>query len=190
MSRLEELWAKVDAFVARVDALHPGELACGPGCDDCCQQRLSVTGVEAARIVSALAAMDALEREEIARRASIAPESACAALDENGRCGIYAVRPLVCRSHGVPIRYVQDDAPDRRHLPLVDACFKNFVGCDLTSIDRGSVLDQVTLSTLLSAVDAADADETRRPRGERFELEQLLSGLAPRAIPRREDTSD
>jgi hypothetical protein len=178
VSRLLELSAKVDAFGARVASRYPGELACGPGCDDCCNRRLSVTGVEAALIREALARLDAPARAAIARRAASAPASVCAALDAERCCSIYAVRPLVCRSHGVPIRFEPDErsAPSgqRSRLPIIDACSKNFVGRDLALLDPDSVMNQATLSTLLAAIDAAHADETARPRGQRFELLALL----------------
>jgi hypothetical protein len=107
----------------------------------------------------------------------------CAALDPDGRCGIYAFRPLVCRSHGLPLRFpgdsdgapVSNGAPGRRSLPVLDACAKNFTERELASIDADCVLDQATLSTLLAAVDAAHAAETGRARGERFDLAELLA---------------
>jgi hypothetical protein len=85
------------------------------------------------------------------------------------RCAIYAARPLICRSHGLPIRFAPEG---RRALPLVDVCPRNFVGHDTLPAD--TILDQVTLSTVLGALDAARADETGRPRGERVPLETLL----------------
>jgi hypothetical protein len=88
----------------------------------------------------------------------------CAALDGGGRCRIYGARPLVCRSHGVPIR-LRD-----RGLPVVQACHRNFT---CTAPDADCVLDQTTLSATLFAVDAASGGG-----GARVELAQLLAELA------------
>ncbi|HLL25790.1 MAG TPA: hypothetical protein VK427_26815, partial [Kofleriaceae bacterium] len=84
----------------------------------------------------------------------------CAALDAAGRCQIYAARPVVCRSHGVPIR-LRDGS-----LPVVRACHRNFTRA-LPAAD--CVLDQETLSTLVLAVDRAAGND-----GARIELATLL----------------
>lgn len=175
LSNLTRLTAKVDAFFDRVHARYAGELACRPGCDDCCRRRLSVTGVEAAAIATGLAGQDERARAEVGRRARESSDRVCAALGPDGRCGIYAFRPLVCRSHGLPLRFAPDREPGRRSLPVLDACAKNFTERELASIDADCVLDQATLSTLLAAVDAAHAAETGRARGERFDLAELLA---------------
>jgi len=176
---LEELWRKIDAFFERVRGRYPSALACRAGCDDCCKRRLSVTGVEADAIVEGLAAMGEAG-ERLAERARGSDGSVCAALGPDGRCGIYAVRPLVCRSHGLPIRFTPERAVGgRRGLPVIDACEKNFQTHSLPSLDADCVLDQETLSVLLAAVDAANADALGRPRGVRFELAELVGAGKP-----------
>ena len=59
---------------------------------------------------------------------------------------------------------------------MLDACPKNFVGQDLAAVNAASVMDQATLSTILGALDAADADEAGRERGERLAIAALLDG--------------
>lgn len=108
---------KVDAFFARVVDEHGAALACRAGCAACCQQELSFTLIEALAVVATLEALPAAQRASIAEQAA-ASGPPCAMLDHEGRCRIYAGRPLTCRSHGLPIR--QDDA--------VAACQLNFGG--------------------------------------------------------------
>jgi uncharacterized protein len=96
------------------------------------------------------------------------PADRCAALDAAGRCRIYAARPLVCRSHGVPIRL-------RGALPVVQACHRNF---RQTTPDPDCVLDQATLSATLYAVDAAEAAAAGGDPGQRVDLAALLADLA------------
>ena len=171
---LVELWAKVEAFFARVSRRHPEELACRAGCDDCCTRQLTATSGEAAAIVRGRAALEAPARAALARRGGSGDTGACAALGGDGLCGIYAFRPLVCRSHGLPIRFPAEQG--RRSLPLIDACPKNFGGVDLASLSPEVILDQGTLSTVLAAIDAAHADATGTERGRRFDLAELLAG--------------
>lgn len=184
MSRLDEVAAKVDAFFARVAARHGDDMQCETGCSDCCHVRLTITSVEAAAIRSEVAAWPAERRAALVearprrddavapdpQRAVVAPSAAdrCAALDPSGRCRIYAVRPIVCRSHGAPIRMQED--PRRRSLPVVQSCFRNFTR---TEPDADCVVDQTTLSALVLAVDRAAGGS-----GDRVDLAALLAELA------------
>ena len=148
MSRYPEVAAKVDAFFQRVEQRHGSDLSCHSGCSDCCHTRLTVTRVEAEAIAGELARWPAEQR---------------AALDGNGRCLIYPVRPIVCRSHGAPLRLREGS------LPVVRACFRNFpAGPD--KADADCILDQQTLSAIVLAVNGGD--DTR------VDLAELLESAA------------
>jgi uncharacterized protein len=172
--RYRQLCAKVDAFFARVEARHADQLNCHRGCYDCCDARLSITGVEATAVVAAWRELSDERRAEV--RATWRPDAtACAALDRQGRCAIYAGRPLVCRSHGVPIRFQQPG----KSLPVVETCFRNFPATGAlggpAAADPDCVLDQTTLSAMLLLIDKEDALLSDRTPGERFELAELLA---------------
>lgn len=158
MSRLGELTRKVDAFFVRVEARHGADMQCATGCSDCCHVRLTVTSVEAAAVRAHVEAMPVDQRRALAATQG---RDRCAALDAAGRCRIYDARPLVCRSHGVPIRLRQGG------LPVVQSCQHNF---KTTTPDADCVLDQTTLSAVLLAIDgearardAATAAPTNAP---------------------------
>lgn len=172
-ARLAELFQKVDLFFARASAVHGPRMACAPGCADCCHRRFSVTRLEAAALSDALAALPPERRAELSGRAREGDREMCPALDPDGRCAVYEARPLICRTHGLPIRF--PPPPDRKALPVLDACPRNFAGEDLRALDPSTVLDQGTLSTVLGALDAAFADEQGRPRGERREIADVLA---------------
>jgi Fe-S-cluster containining protein len=148
MSRYPEVAAKVDAFFERVAQRHGSEMQCHTGCSDCCNARLTITLAEAAAIEDELARWPEAQRTALAANAAASSER-CAALDPNGRCLIYAVRPLVCRSHGAPIRLREGS------LPVVRACFRNFpAGPD--KADADCILDQQTLSAISLALNGGD----------------------------------
>jgi Fe-S-cluster containining protein len=161
VSRLGELTAKIDAFFARVEARHGDDMQCATGCSDCCHVRLTITQAEAAAIRAEVASWPAARRRALAE---VGPDDRCAALDADGRCRIYAARPVVCRSHGVPIRMQQGS------LPVVQACHRNFTR---TEPAPDCILDQTTLSALTLAVDRAAGHD-----GSRIELARLLAELA------------
>lgn len=170
--RYLELTARVDGFFDDVHARHGERMQCGAGCADCCRSRFSVTLVEAVRIAEGLAGLPADVRARLRERADQGDPGVCAALEPDGRCAIYAWRPLICRSHGVPIR--QREADGEARLPVIDVCPKNFRGVVLAGLETGVVLDQATVSTVLGAIDAALADESGVPRGTRIELAELV----------------
>jgi len=163
------LVAKVDAFVDRVTARHAADLRCRAGCARCCHARLTVTTVEAAAIDGWAAAQPAATRAAIAEAARAEPGPRCAALDDDDRCRIYAARPLVCRSHGIPIRL------RARGLPVVTACTLNFTAHGPEAADADCILDQTLVSTTLGVIErAAGGDPAHR-----IDLARLLAALAP-----------
>ncbi|MBZ0136787.1 MAG: YkgJ family cysteine cluster protein [Planctomycetes bacterium] len=120
--------------------VHGDRIKCAPGCSSCCSQIFQITEVEAARISAWVKTLPDDQRRELqakarlnlVERAKLFPEgeqwgsmvqrgqgTPCAALDENGACGMYEARPIMCRKFGVPI--FNPDQPDR-----VLACELNF----------------------------------------------------------------
>lgn len=176
----------MDAFFVRVEARHGADMQCATGCSDCCHVRLTVTTVEAAAIRAHVVAMPDDQRRALAVTQG---RDRCAALDAAGRCRIYEARPLVCRSHGVPIRLRQGG------LPVVQSCHHNFKA---TTPDADCILDQTTLSALLLAIDgearaaskiektssknrrgaASTGSDTASALPARVELAELLAELA------------
>lgn len=115
---LVTLRRRVDEHFAAALARTPEAFACRPGCDRCCQ-RISVFAVEAAPIREALADLgrrDPALRQRIRRQADDPSLADRCALLVDGQCSVYSARPLICRSHGLPV------AVDGR----VDVCPLNF----------------------------------------------------------------
>jgi Fe-S-cluster containining protein len=125
--------------------------------------------VEAGAVRRHAAGLSDEARTRLRERARAPRENRCVALDDDGRCAIYDARPLVCRSHGAPIRM-----RDSRSLPVVDACFRNFpTGFD--AVEESCILEQETLSTLLHAVNQEHAG--RAGAGERVPLARILANV-------------
>jgi hypothetical protein len=102
--------------------------SCAPGCAHCCHQHVAVHPIEAIAIAAHLAAeprRDELTRRVVATSQAIAGvdrrerrrrDIACAFLDADGCCAIYAMRPLRCRGlHSI------DVAACRRRRDTADA---------------------------------------------------------------------
>jgi len=111
VSKIVELHAEVDAAVAPLHTRHGERLHCEVGCTACCVDDITVFAIEAEHIVEHCA-------EVLAEQPG--PSGACAFLDARGACRIYAHRPYVCRTQGLPLRWL-DEAGDHRDIcPLND----------------------------------------------------------------------
>lgn len=163
---LAALFAKADGFVARVESRHRDQLRCGSGCASCCLGGLTVTPLEAEAVCFALARFD--DATLHALHARPVDPARCALLDAEDRCTVYAARPLVCRTHGIPIRTASTHG-----LPVVSSCELNFIAQGPAAADADCILDQGTLSTLLAAVNAAAGKTT-----DRHALRDLLDDAA------------
>ncbi len=157
LSALARLHAEVDARAARVAELHGARLQCKRGCSDCCVDGISVFPVEAARIRA--------EHAELLASGVPHPVGACAFLDSEGACRIYAVRPYVCRTQGLPLRWIDDE----REVELRDICPLN---------EPGEPLEELAESACwtLGATEAQLAELQREhgTAGERVALRTLF----------------
>lgn len=107
----------VSQAAAALHARHASRTKCARGCSACCVDGLTVFAVEAERIRRQAG-------ELLARGAPHAP-GACAFLDGEGACRVYGERPYVCRTQGLPLRWL--DAGDAgQPVELRDACTLNF----------------------------------------------------------------
>jgi Fe-S-cluster containining protein len=123
---LVTLRARVDAHFAAAVTATPTAFACRAGCESCCHQRFGVFEVEAAPIRAALRALattSPARRERVRHQADDPADASRCALLVHGRCAVYEARPLICRTHGLPVAVpsAQDNAKMR-----VDHCPLNF----------------------------------------------------------------
>jgi hypothetical protein len=125
-SHLVTLRRRVDAHFDAALARTPAAFACRAGCDSCCHQRFSVFEVEAApirRVLAELEAADPALRARIREQGRDPHGTACALLID-GKCSVYVERPLICRSHGLPVAVPDPDDP--AGPLLLDHCPLNF----------------------------------------------------------------
>lgn len=140
----QRLLADIDRYADVLRKRFAVEITCHLGCTGCCQQHLSVFDVEADALRELIAGLPPATRERLrvqaraalAREAELAdnppplstefppnPETAvpCPALVD-GACSVYDARPVICRTHGFPLLYVDEEAQEA----LLDVCPLNF----------------------------------------------------------------
>ena len=108
---IASLHADIDRATRRLHLVHAARLQCREGCSSCCIDDLTVFEVEAEQV----------RRHHAELLATGTPHAvgACAFLDERGACRIYAQRPYVCRTQGLPLRWSEegdDGTVERRDI--------------------------------------------------------------------------
>lgn len=116
---LNALYRDVDAQTSVLAEIHESRLVCRRGCCMCCVDDLTVFEIEASNIRAAHAGL--LES------ATPHPVGACAFLDSEGACRIYESRPYVCRTQGLPLRWLDEDEAGE-FIELRDICPLNDEG--------------------------------------------------------------
>lgn len=142
---LAALHAEVDARAAALAARHAGRLRCGRGCSACCIDGLTVFEVEAQRIARA--------HPELLAGASPHAPGACAFLDADGACRVYADRPYVCRTQGLPLRVVYE-REDGEIGEVRDICEKNLAGPPLAQLPEDALWPIGPVEERLAALQA------------------------------------
>ena len=148
---LRALHAEVDRRAHVLALRHAGRLRCGRGCAACCVDGLRVFEVEAERIRRSHAAL-------LRSQAPRAP-GACAFLDAEDSCRIYADRPFVCRTQGLPLRWLEETASgeivERR-----DICELNVAGPLLSQLPEDACWqlgpDELELGRLQRELDGGE----------------------------------
>jgi len=135
---------KVDAFFERVARRYAGRIKCGPGCADCCRRIITLYPFEIDRMMAAAAGLEPAGLEGVIRRARRAggdPQAACPLLSGD-RCLIYEARPIICRTHGLPMLVPGEDS--------LSMCVYNLKG--LEHLDGDCVLDLKPVNEILATV--------------------------------------
>ena len=166
----EALLSKVDAKVDQIVERHSSRIRCQKGCHQCCLPQISVSRIEAVSIGDFLNHRPEII-EKLKHVALNDPHKGrrCRFLDEDGACLIYEARPIICRTHGLPVRVV---SPTEQGKTLESACHLNFED-GLEHVDRDSWINLDLVNSLLALINA----HTFPGDAERYILD--LQGLTP-----------
>jgi hypothetical protein len=125
---LDQLYRRIDRRVAELTERHGDRLNCRSGCRSCCEDGLTVFEVEAEGIRRHCAEL--LQSEEPGLK------GACAFLDHQGQCRIYRYRPYVCRTQGLPLRWLEEGLGGQLK-ELRDICPLNEEGDPVETLPAG-----------------------------------------------------
>jgi len=135
---------RVDQLCRQINETFAEQIACRAGCSACCRH-LTLFPVEAANLVKAVESLPGEIRSLLSGRMQW-PESGSCPLLLDDCCTVYNNRPVICRTHGLPLLA---EVEGRR---TVDCCPDNFRGAE--SLPGSAVINLETLNSALVAINA------------------------------------
>jgi uncharacterized protein len=164
LARYSDLLNKVDAFTAGVLRAHRKDIRCQKGCDECCRRPFSVFAVEAHNLKAGFDMLSTPKQYLILKKlGNYDPEASPCPLLDNGSCMLYAHRPVICRTHGLPIR---SDLIRINGARLTALCDRNFNSPgSLYGLNEQHILNLDTLNTVLSSINLLYLKEIGAPSG-------------------------
>lgn len=122
-----EIRTKIDNLVEKLENKHKQHMNCKRGCDMCCID-YSIFPVEYYAI------LQTLQKEDF--KAAGSNKCACVFL-KNNTCTIYINRPIICRTHGLPLLYTNEEGEWE-----LAACELNFVDFDFGEFSLDTTFPQ------------------------------------------------
>lgn len=122
---LEKFYDELTILTSNLELIHKHRLKCTTGCSSCCIDDVTVFEIEAVYIKQ--------HNETLLKSKSPYSKGACAFLDKNGACRIYPTRPYVCRTQGLPLRWI-DELKNGTLVEMRDICPENENGTPVESL--------------------------------------------------------
>jgi uncharacterized protein len=125
INALNEIYKEVDQVTGGLFNIHSQRLLCRQGCTSCCMDGITVFEVEAQNIIE--------QYHDLLDHGVPYAEGACPFLDIEGRCRIYMHRPYVCRTQGLPLRWL-DQTKAGDIVEMRDICPVNDTGTAIVTL--------------------------------------------------------
>lgn len=140
-----DLVARVNRLLGDLRLKYPADIACHKGCDCGCRN-LSIFPIEALSIFMAIRQLPTKAAAAIRQRAKANSIWDCP-LFEDRACVLYPYRPIICRTHGLPLQTIYNGRPS------IGYCRHNFQ--NRPAIPPDAVIDLDSINNSLRAVNAA-----------------------------------
>jgi Fe-S-cluster containining protein len=145
LDNYRQLINRIDALCKGIESALGDQITCSDGCSSCCTA-ITLFPVEAAALREALDALPENEAESIRQHVALYASGERCPLLSHHHCLLYNARPVICRTHGLPITYTED------HQHKSDCCPHNLTEAE--TVSGSNVIDLDRLNTLLVAVNS------------------------------------
>lgn len=156
----KKLIKKIDQHTESLEDIHKKHMKCKNGCDLCCID-FSIFPVEYYFILKET------EKLNLASESVTNPSSNTCAFLKNHSCTIYEQRPIMCRTHGLPLIYANDDGDFE-----LSACELNFTEFDFEDFTGENTLAQDKYNSKLYLLNKAFIAEFK---GKKYNETDLIS---------------
>lgn len=158
LENYKQLVARVDALCDAISLSLGGQITCSAGCSSCCTA-ITVFPVEAAAMRETLDSFPALQAEEIRRHVLEHADGERCPLLLHHHCLLYDARPIICRTHGLPIIYTNNGQRNSDCCPLNMNETESLSGSQVVDLDKLNTLLAAVNSIHLSRSDGAESPE-------------------------------
>ena len=139
-ARYYRLRKQIDKISESLDKVYKKHLTCKKGCDLCCMG-ISVFPIE---FYAIKAELDLSKLPELSLAQN---EIDCRYLVDHS-CAIYPSRPVICRTHGLPLLYMSLDADEYE----LSCCELNFTDFDFDDFDEENTFPMDRINSQLYAI--------------------------------------
>jgi Fe-S-cluster containining protein len=147
-----DLLTTIDQLLDCIRRRYSAQIACHRGCNCGCRN-LSIFPIEALSLAHAMQELPAGTAARIRKRAANASFWECPLLEDRA-CELYAFRPVICRTHGLPLQTIYNQRLSIGHCPRN---FKN-----MSSIPDDAVIDLDRINGALRAINTSAVSEMGR----------------------------
>jgi Fe-S-cluster containining protein len=150
LANYHSLLERIDQLCLSIAGEFAAAIVCRAGCSGCCRH-LSLFPVEAAGLVRAVRDLPGEVRRLLAGRTDLGLNSSCPLL-VNDCCAVYLSRPVICRTHGLPLLAVIAGKQ------TLDCCPENFRNVE--ALPGSAIINLETLNNTLVAINSLFVAET------------------------------
>ena len=144
-----------DINCGRLAKIHGRQITCKKGCSSCCVN-LSVFPVEFESI------RKEMENDGFDISSVLFDENAACGFLKNNLCQIYKYRPVICRTHGIPVAFLNDDNPLEtfKEVSFCELNFNDFDEDEGIVFSDDNTLDLDELNTAFFKINRQFCDDT------------------------------
>src|SRR5690554_398111 len=165
----KEIRDTIDEVSAKLSKNHKSHMMCTKGCDLCCMD-YSILPVEFSYIEKELIS----EGFKPVKPSTEAANETCVFL-KNHECSIYEHRPVICRTHGLPLLYTNDDFEWE-----LSTCELNFRQFDYENFTPDNTFPQDTFNSKLFMLNKqfiSESNDSANTEFDLFPIKRLVENL-------------
>lgn len=147
-------------MVAKLEFQHSSHMKCKAGCDLCCMDY----GILPVEFFSILDELKTGKFQKVALKETPEDENSCPFL-QNHVCAIYKSRPVICRTHGLPLLFTNEDGEWQ-----LSACELNFTQFNFEKFTTENTYPQDKYNSKLFLLNRDFINEYEAESFEEFDL--------------------